>query len=239
MRRERALALRQPRAPHQEVARSSGHRAGPWHFLPHPSFSISDRCPQFSVHSSENAPKTLERPYSTRLSHTSLKDVFQHMPTPSPGACPGRSGLCGVRRVDTGCAACGRLLTAGGWEEKGRCQGLWLPWAWWQALSSKSALAPSPSEFSPLSRHDLKPVPGFWSSGFAPPLLCLWILAATTHQAAFHLLALAQAGPSLSRPLPLFSSSMPTPPGSLAHTRFKKREFPSSELPRHTSTVLP
>lgn len=155
MRRERALALRQPRAPHQEVARSSGHRAGPWHFLPHPSFSISDRCPQFSVHSSENAPKTLERPYSTRLSHTSLKDVFQHMPTPSPGACPGRSGLCGVRRVDTGCAACGRLLTAGGWEEKGRCQGLWLPWAWWQALSSKSALAPSPSEFSPLSRHDL------------------------------------------------------------------------------------
>lgn len=53
MRRERALALHQPRAPHQEVARSSGHRAGPWHFLPHPPFSISDRCPQFSVHSSE------------------------------------------------------------------------------------------------------------------------------------------------------------------------------------------
>lgn len=112
---------------------------------------------------------------------------------------------------------------------EGRLQGLRLLWAWWngaewQALSCKPAAAPPSSEFSPLSWHDLKAVPAFWSSGLLHPSGTCGCPAARTHQAAFHLppllkLVLLCQCPCLPSPHSL--NSVPTPLGSPALSRFK------------------
>lgn len=124
---------------------------------------------------------------------------------------------------------------------EGHLQGLWLLWAWWnsakwQALSSKPAAAPPSSDFSPLSWRDLKAVPAFWSSGLLHPSGACGCPAARTHQAAFHLLPLLKLVLCQCPCLPSSHSpsSVPTPLGSPAHSRFKKWEFPASALPGHT-----
>lgn len=196
-------------------------------------------------------PRCWSAPYSTRLSHASLKDAFLARAHPlSRGSSRVLWALWGLQSGpwlhSVWC-----LLTAGverGGEvgKEGCLQGLRLLWAWWngaewQALSSKPAAAPPSSEFSPLFWHDLKAVPAFWSSGLLHPSGACGCPAARTHQAAFHLpplleLVLLCQCPCLPSPHSL--NSMPTPLGSPALSRFKKWEFPASALQGRTLCVF-
>lgn len=158
--------------------------------LLHPRQEPSVLCPLFQ----ENTPRTLEGPilYSPPLTGPSercLPTYHAHLSSWGSSRFPGD-------------------LAPVSWVEQ------WSEWnsAEWQALSLKSALAPAPPESGALTRQNLQPIPGPWHSALLHLPCACGFPAARTAQAVSHLLALAQAGPSLSTPLPPSSSCTPTLP---------------------------
>lgn len=158
--------------------------------LLHPRQEPSFLCPLFQ----ENTPRTLEGPilYSPPLTGPSercLPTYHAHLSSWGSSRFPGD-------------------LAPVSWVEQ------WSEWnsAEWQALSLKSALAPAPPESGALTRQNLQPIPGPWRSALLHLPCACGFPAARTAQAVSHLLALAQAGPSLSTPLPPSSSCTPTLP---------------------------
>lgn len=202
--------------------------------LPGPSFPIPDTCPQFLAHFSQsNTPKTLERCnpsvpiFYIPLSHSSLQGAFGMRPPSDSGLIRQALGCTEVTLVK--CAEWalighGHLQSSGGGVGAGpgrqapqqRSQGLWLlPTRWnsgqWQALYSEPALAPSLLN----SAHSL----GVILTRFQAPCPKVFAMPGCQNAspAASHLHDLAQTIPPLSRaPASIpFSSSRPTPPGSL------------------------
>ena len=158
--------------------------------LLHPRQGPSVLCPLFQ----ENTPRTLEGPilYSPPLTGPSercLPTYHAHLSSWGSSRFPGD-------------------LAPVSWVEQ------WSEWnsAEWQALSLKSALAPAPPESGTLTRQNLQPIPGPWHSALLHLPCACGFPTARTAQAVSHLLALAQAGPSLSTPLPPSSSCTPTLP---------------------------
>lgn len=187
---------RQPRDHAQRVSLSSGRQPGPWHLGPvHPPSSLI-----IALRSLPTSPKRkLPRPWSlpTRLSMLysplSLASLHHrtllHAPTADTGLLELAFGKraewapTGPRHLPTFCCGVPRAHAV----ERGR-----------QVAGTRlqTRAAPSPSEFSPLSRHCLHSAgPGSWSPG------ACGCPATRTCPAAAHLHALAQALPSLSRAL--------------------------------------